>query len=122
MFNNEIFTLIKIYSELPCATYRGVLYAKGDVCCAASCGTCGGDGCGSKPGGGSNCCVGEIPLQQVCGPRQDAPCHLESKGKRLLSKSNSTIYNIRIISIVRVIVNLSINLTINIIRNNFWSN
>merc|ERR1719305_111230 len=28
------------------------------VCCPSSCGTCGGPGCASSPGGKSNCCVG----------------------------------------------------------------
>ena len=93
MCSNEIFKPIKIYSELTCATYGGV--QKGDACCAVSCGTCGGDGCSLKPGGESNCCIGEIPLQQVCGPGQDAPCHLVSKGKRIVSKSNRAIYNTR---------------------------
>ena len=32
----------------------------GNVCCAASCGECGGSGCGSRPGGASNCCSGAI--------------------------------------------------------------
>jgi len=30
------------------------------VCCPASCGTCGGDGCGGRPGGAENCCTGHI--------------------------------------------------------------
>jgi hypothetical protein len=31
-----------------------------DVCCDAACGTCGGGGCGSLPGGSTNCCIGSI--------------------------------------------------------------
>ena len=30
------------------------------VCCASSCGTCGGPGCGSRAGGRSQCCHGDI--------------------------------------------------------------
>jgi hypothetical protein len=30
--------------------------AAGSACCAASCGECGGSGCGGRPGGGENCC------------------------------------------------------------------
>ena len=41
---------------LPCAD--GIL--SGDICCAASCGSCGGTGCGSRPGGASSCCTGSI--------------------------------------------------------------
>ncbi|CAN0489811.1 unnamed protein product, partial [Scytosiphon promiscuus] len=29
----------------------------GDVCCDASCGTCGGAGCGSRPGGSVRWCL-----------------------------------------------------------------
>jgi hypothetical protein len=32
----------------------------GNVCCASSCGSCGGSGCGSRPGGAESCCVGTI--------------------------------------------------------------
>lgn len=32
----------------------------GQACCAASCGTCGGSSCGSRPGGSSQCCTGAI--------------------------------------------------------------
>jgi hypothetical protein len=31
-----------------------------EVCCAAACGTCGGTGCASRPGGASACCLGNI--------------------------------------------------------------
>ena len=33
---------------------------RNDICCASSCGSCGGAGCGDRPGGGGNCCVGTI--------------------------------------------------------------
>jgi len=32
----------------------------GTVCCAASCGTCGGTGCSARPGGAEACCTGPI--------------------------------------------------------------
>lgn len=35
---------------------NGVASPSGLACCAASCGTCGGPGCGSRPGGTDNCC------------------------------------------------------------------
>eukprot|EP01052_Picozoa_sp_SAG31_P009318 SAG31_NODE_487_length_14980_cov_9.526376_11_plen_209_part_00 len=34
--------------------------ASGEICCAASCGTCGGSGCQGRPGGASACCAGQI--------------------------------------------------------------
>merc|ERR1711990_1274644 len=33
-------------------------FGGGKVCCPKSCGSCGGKGCSSRPGGASNCCVG----------------------------------------------------------------
>ena len=45
-----------------------------DVCCPTRCGSCGGSGCGSRPGGPSNCCSGSIvDSGVVCGT---APCIL----------------------------------------------
>lgn len=37
----------------------------GRVCCAASCGSCGGAGCGRRPGGRSQCCVGAIRRSNI---------------------------------------------------------
>ena len=31
-----------------------------DVCCAASCGKCGGSDCNKRPGGGDSCCAGKV--------------------------------------------------------------
>jgi V8-like Glu-specific endopeptidase len=31
-----------------------------NICCEAQCGTCGGTGCGSRPGGADSCCMGNI--------------------------------------------------------------
>ena len=39
--------------------------ARGSVCCDGSCGTCGGSGCGSRPGGASRCCSGSISSNGV---------------------------------------------------------
>jgi hypothetical protein len=42
---------------------HGILSKLGDgreVCCAASCGSCGGTGCNDRPGGGAACCGGTI--------------------------------------------------------------
>ena len=35
-------------------------YDSFDVCCPASCGKCGGDGCESRPGGRTACCVKDV--------------------------------------------------------------
>ena len=57
-----------------CEQYGGVLNPKGNTCCAASCGKCGGSGCSQRPGGSTNCCASSIPSEVVCGPDQNAPC------------------------------------------------
>lgn len=47
----------------------------GNVCCAFSCGRCGGSGCSSLPGGASNCCVGGITDSgRQCTDSQDTAC------------------------------------------------
>ncbi|CAM9395437.1 unnamed protein product [Ectocarpus sp. 4 AP-2014] len=58
-------------------TCDGIL--KGDVCCSAGCGTCGGTGCSQRPGlTESDCCIGKIeesgPLCSVTGK---APCFVD---------------------------------------------
>ena len=45
-----------------------------DICCNEACGTCGGSGCGSRPGGGSNCCSGTIRDSGVMCIDSDPPC------------------------------------------------
>ncbi len=53
-----------------------------EVCCGATCGECGGDGCGSRSGGGSECCSGPILSSGVyCEGKsgENAPCILGSK-------------------------------------------
>lgn len=55
---------------------RGI--SAGSACCAAQCGQCGGSGCGSRPGGGAQCCMsGVIGGNRGCnevGP----PCEIGS--------------------------------------------
>ena len=87
-----------MYLDTRCASYAGVRDEVGTACCAASCGTCGGFGCETRPGGPDNCCVGQIT--QVCGSGQDArssgqkaPCLLRN-GKYLLQKWHCTVFNI----------------------------
>ncbi|CAN0462973.1 unnamed protein product, partial [Scytosiphon promiscuus] len=52
----------------------GVEY-EDNVCCEAQCGTCGGDGCETRPGGEDACCVGAIrENRETCSTTEDAPC------------------------------------------------
>ena len=80
-----------MYSETQCASYAGVQDVNGTACCTASCGTCGGIGCDTRPGGQDNCCVGQIT--QLCGSGQDAPCLL-IKSKRFLQKCHYIVCDI----------------------------
>lgn len=58
-------------SAWPCST--GI--RSGDVCCASSCGSCGGTGCGSRPGGSKKCCTGKIKTAaQACSGPSDDGC------------------------------------------------
>lgn len=61
-----------------CAT--GVANRVGTICCAASCGRCGGEDCESLPGGSDNCCSVAIKSnQKICGARDDEPCLIPQK-------------------------------------------
>ena len=67
----------------PCEKFDGVRRDQGnkkDVCCAKTCGTCGGADCSQLPGGEYNCCVGKIRQSgKICGGVQKAPCQLKGK-------------------------------------------
>ena len=56
-----------------CIHYDGI--SSGTICCAQSCGICGGSGCGRRNGGARNCCGGKI--RSTCGENgRKAPCRL----------------------------------------------
>ena len=44
------------------------------LCCLSSCGTCGGDGCASRIGGGTGCCTGSISVSEKSCNNTSAPC------------------------------------------------
>ena len=53
-----------------------------DVCCPESCGTCGGVGCSSRPGGAYECCTSDIKsLGLKCGDTGAAPCLMDGTFK-----------------------------------------
>mmetsp|Transcript_8696 Transcript_8696/g.12916 ORF Transcript_8696/g.12916 Transcript_8696/m.12916 type:complete len:323 (-) Transcript_8696:458-1426(-) len=39
---------------------NGIYHPGSEICCASSCGSCGGSGCADLPGGDSQCCTGAI--------------------------------------------------------------
>ena len=46
-----------------------------EVCCAASCGTCGGPGCSARSGGAEGCCWGTITeAGRTCSAPGDTAC------------------------------------------------
>jgi hypothetical protein len=59
-------------SDPDCIT--GVLDGTGTYCCALSCGTCGGGGCSSRPGGFSSCCTAGIDASGALCSGSMPPC------------------------------------------------
>jgi cysteine-rich repeat protein len=59
---------------------------KGRLCCASSCGTCGGSGCGSRPGGAKKCCGGKIEKSRVTCRDGRPPCIIAALYNRKKSK------------------------------------
>ena len=47
------------------------------VCCAKSCGSCGGKGCAARPGGKSACCTKEVQANGVVCAVGNAPCTIK---------------------------------------------
>lgn len=58
-----------------CHAAGGILGDHETVCCAKSCGTCGGKGCAAAPGGKYKCCGGEIAGGDRLCSLVKAPCH-----------------------------------------------
>ena len=54
----------------------GLLSADGSVCCAASCGMCGGGECDRRAGGARACCKAAIKRSSRCCNTKVAPCKL----------------------------------------------
>jgi len=48
----------------------------GNVCCAASCGACGGNGCGTRQGGCHGCCVNQIVKNNISCAYSSPGCNL----------------------------------------------
>lgn len=60
-------------SPMPSISFKGLCDDR--VCCAPSCGVCGGVGCGQRPGGLNNCCMNIIAkTTKVCKSDGIGPC------------------------------------------------
>eukprot|EP00903_Cladosiphon_okamuranus_P012680 g11859.t1 len=59
--------------EFSCSGDAGIL--QGNVCCEASCGTCGGSGCSGRGNGQFSCCTRNIKdVGEMCSEKKSAPC------------------------------------------------
>lgn len=61
--------------------------ANGVACCPLTCIACGGEGCDTRPGGKSACCIGQIKFggeENNCAYKGEAPCFI---GERVLRYS-----------------------------------
>jgi len=59
-----------------CEIFKEGIYSPSQqVCCAESCGSCGGSGCSGLPGGASSCCTGSVSNNAPsCSSSSAAPC------------------------------------------------
>ena len=60
------------------------------VCCAASCGRCGGTGCNKLEGGSSKCCIGPIRKGRVCEDYDDTACKMPDDRRALVEADEQT--------------------------------
>ena len=56
----------------------GLISASGLACCPTTCGQCGGSGCGSAPGGSSDCCGSGVTNSGIYCDDNVAPCIITS--------------------------------------------
>lgn len=56
----------------------GIREGSGKVCCAKSCGMCGGLGCQNRPGGASNCCTSQVSINGKSCSSALAPCNIQT--------------------------------------------
>lgn len=67
-----------------CAAPRGICNKRGDFCCPATCGVCGGKDCSLRPGGRKMCCEEGIKMMGwICGTRDANQCMIPDGGKCL---------------------------------------
>ena len=87
MYKFHFILLLFIATTDPCKDYDGIAIKQtgGTICCAKSCGSCGGSGCVSRPGGTNKCCTGNILTSgQICGLKGNkAPCTIPGTSENL---------------------------------------
>lgn len=69
-----VVSLPVLHSDPQCDS--GILSPGTRCCCAKECGKCGGTSCQDHPGGGSNCCCGDIAKSNRTCDKTDPPCLL----------------------------------------------
>lgn len=65
-------------ANFACMGDAGIL--RGDICCEASCGTCGGTGCAKRGNGAESCCTNKIEAAgKTCSETGMAPCIVDGE-------------------------------------------
>jgi len=73
--NSELEGFEQVIGQRSLAAYCSSGVLSGSVCCASSCGTCGGSGCSKRNGGASKCCTGTITdAGRTCTSSSDTAC------------------------------------------------
>ena len=79
MRSKHIISLMLSSSDPDPYCNNGIIGGSGDdVCCPTECGSCGGEGCSSRPGGYDNCCLSGVrPNSRSCNI-ESAPCNIDN--------------------------------------------
>ena len=75
-----------------CDDFAGV--GDGSICCLKSCGHCGGNDCGTLPGGASGCCTSTIEKSnRTCSSSVSAPCKIPRAASEYRTASSTSSAN-----------------------------
>jgi hypothetical protein len=74
----DVYTFTEPHADPTCSS--GIL-GYGTACCLVSCGSCGGSGCTSRPGGDSGCCKGGIQATGNSCSLRGPPCIVSSESE-----------------------------------------
>ena len=72
-------------SDPTCANGLKASHAGETICCAASCGVCGGPRCATSPGGAAKCCPSAIKAAATSCKAAEAPCIVDGVTKQAVT-------------------------------------
>ena len=72
-------------SDPTCANGLKASHAGETICCAASCGVCGGPRCATSPGGAAKCCPSAIKAAATSCKAAEAPCIVDGVSKQAVT-------------------------------------